>query len=83
LMLSGAYYPVRRLMVDNGYKINWDDYIPSISAYLGASKGEMYSLPFNNATAMLDWNKAAFAKIGKTAAPKTWEEAFADMRALK
>ncbi|MBR7518811.1 extracellular solute-binding protein, partial [Mycobacterium tuberculosis] len=43
----------------------------------------MFSLPFNNSTAMLYWNKAAFAKIGKTAAPKTWEEAFADMRALK
>jgi sn-glycerol 3-phosphate transport system substrate-binding protein len=43
----------------------------------------MFSLPFNNSTAMLYWNKGAFAKIGKTEAPKTWEEAFADMRALK
>ena len=83
LMLSGAYYPVRKLMADNGYEINWSDYIPSISAYFGSSKGELFSLPFNNSTAMFYWNKTAFAKIGKSAAPKTWEEAFADMRALK
>jgi sn-glycerol 3-phosphate transport system substrate-binding protein len=83
LMLSGAYYPIGKLMADNNVSINWDDYIPAISAYFGTSKGVLNSLPFNNSTAMLYWNKAAFAKIGKTEAPKTWEEAFADMRALK
>lgn len=83
LMLSGAYYPMKKLMSDNGIEVNWDDYIPAIWAYFGSSKGEMFSLPFNNSTAMLYWNKTAFAKIGKTEAPKTWEEAFADMRKLK
>jgi ABC-type glycerol-3-phosphate transport system substrate-binding protein len=43
----------------------------------------MFSFPFNSSTALLYWNKDAFQKIGKTEAPKTWEEAAADMKALK
>jgi sn-glycerol 3-phosphate transport system substrate-binding protein len=43
----------------------------------------MYSFPFNSSTALLYWNKDAFQKIGKTEAPKTWEEAAEDMKALK
>lgn len=83
LMLSDAYYPAYKLMADNGYKINWDNYFPGIRAYYASSKGEMFSFPFNSSTALLYWNKDAFQKIGKTAAPKTWEEAAADMKALK
>lgn len=83
LMLSGAYMPVDKLMADNGYKIDWTNYFPGISAYFATSKGEMNSMPFNNSTALLYWNKDAFQKIGKIEAPKTWEEAEADMTALK
>ncbi|HEY4164759.1 MAG TPA: extracellular solute-binding protein [Dongiaceae bacterium] len=83
LMLSDAYYPVSKLMADNGYQVNWNDYLPGIRGYYATSKGEMYSFPFNSSTALLYWNKDAFQKIGKTEAPKTWEEAASDMKALK
>ena len=83
LMLSDAYYPAFKLMDDNGYKIDWNDYFTGIRAYYASSKGEMYSFPFNSSTALLYWNKDAFQKIGKSEAPKTWEEAEADMKALK
>ena len=83
LMLSDAYYPAYKLMEDNGYKINWENYFPGIRAYYASSKGEMFSFPFNSSTALLYWNKDAFQKIGKSAAPATWEEAAADMKALK
>ena len=83
LLLSEAYVPARKLMADNGYKINWDDYIPAISNYYANSKGELNSFPFNSSTAMFYWNKDAFAKIGKTAAPKTWDETFDALKALK
>ena len=83
LMLSDAFYPVNKLMADNGYKIDWNNYFPGISNYFANSKGELYSMPFNNSTALLYWNKDSFAKIGKTEAPKTWEEAADDMKALK
>jgi sn-glycerol 3-phosphate transport system substrate-binding protein len=83
LMLSEAYYPADKLMADFGYDVNWDDYFPGIARYYATSKGEMYSFPFNSSTALLYWNKDAFAKIGKDHAPATWEEAAEDMRALK
>jgi sn-glycerol 3-phosphate transport system substrate-binding protein len=83
LMLSDAYYPASKLMKDNGYNIDWNDYLPGIRGYYATSKGEMYSFPFNSSTALLYWNKDAFQKIGKTEAPATWEEAAEDMKALK
>lgn len=83
LMLSEAYLPAPKLMEENGYKINWGDYFPGIGNYYANSKGVLNSFPFNSSTAMLYWNKEAFAKIGKTEAPKTIEELAADMKALK
>ena len=83
LMLSDAYYPANKLMADNGYQVDWSNYFPGIRAYYATSKGDMYSFPFNSSTALLYWNKDAFQKIGKSEAPKTWEEAAADMKALK
>ena len=83
LLLSEAYVPARKLMEDNGYKINWDDYIPAISNYYADSKGVLNSFPFNSSTAMFYWNKDAFGKIGKTEAPKTWDEVFETLKALR
>lgn len=83
MMLSDAFVPAYKLMEDNGYKIDWGDYIGGIAGYYASSKGLMFSFPFNSSTPLLYWNKAAFAKIGKTEAPKTWEEAHADAEALK
>jgi sn-glycerol 3-phosphate transport system substrate-binding protein len=83
LMLSDAFYPANKLMADFGYKIDWNNYFPGIANYFANSKGDLYSMPFNNSTALLYWNKDAFAKIGKSDAPKTWEEAADDMKALK
>jgi sn-glycerol 3-phosphate transport system substrate-binding protein len=83
MMLSEAFVPAAQLLKDNGYAIDWNDYIGGISGYYASSKGEMFSFPFNSSTALLYWNKAAFEKIGKSEAPKTWEEAKADAEALK
>lgn len=83
MMLSDAFVPAYELMEKNGYKIDWKDYIGGIAGYYASSKGQMFSFPFNSSTPLLYWNKTAFEKIGKTAAPKTWEEAHADAEALK
>jgi len=83
MMLSGAYKPADKLMEENGYKIDYADYFPGIARYYATSKGEMLSFPFNSSTPLMYWNKDAFAKIGKTEAPKTWEDVGADLKALK
>lgn len=82
MLLSGAVVPVNQLMADNGYKIDWDNYIPGIKAYYATAKGDLWSMPFNSSTALLYWNQDAFGKIGKDA-PKTWEEVGDDLAALK
>ncbi len=83
IMLSGAFYPAKKLMADMGYKVDWNDYFSGIKSYYATSKGDMYSFPFNSSTPLLYWNKDAFAKIGKDHAPATWEEAAEDFKALK
>ena len=83
LMLSGAFVPAKKLMSDAGYEVKWADYFPGIANYYATSDGELLSFPFNSSTAVLYWNKDAFAKIGKTDGPKTYEEVEEDARALK
>ena len=83
MMLSGAFVPAHELMAKNGYTIDWSKYISSISDYYANSKGELYSFPFNSSTALLYWNKDAFAKIGMTEAPKTWDEVAVAAKKMK
>jgi len=82
-MLSGAIYPANQLVKDFDLKFDWSDYFPGISNYYATSKGDMWSFPYNSSTALLYWNKDAWKKIGKTTAPATIEEWFADLRKMK
>jgi sn-glycerol 3-phosphate transport system substrate-binding protein len=83
MLLSEAFVPANKLMAGNGYNIDWNNYFGGIKAYYATAKGDMYSMPFNSSTPLLYWNQDAFKKIGKDAAPKTWEEVAEDMKALK
>jgi len=74
LMLSEAYVPVRQLMEENGYDIDWSGYFPGVASYYSTSKGELLSMPFNSSTAMIYYNTDALAKVGFEGTPKTWTE---------
>ncbi len=82
-MLSGAIYPVDKFAKDYNININWADYFPAIADFFGTSKGVLWSLPYNNSTALLYYNKDALAKIGKTAPPATFAELNDDALAMK
>jgi sn-glycerol 3-phosphate transport system substrate-binding protein len=82
-MLSGAIYPANQFAKDFGLDIDWADFFPGIASYFATSKGELWSFPYNNSTAVFYWNKDQWAKIGKTKAPETWAELGADLKALK
>ena len=82
-MLSGAIVPAVQFAKDHGMTVDWNGYFGGIKNYYATSKGEMWSFPYNSSTAMFYWNKDAWAKIGKTEAPKTWSEYAADLKALK
>lgn len=83
LMLSKAYVPARKLMEDNGYKIDWANYFPGIANYYATSTGEMNSFPFNSSTAMFYYNVDAFQKAGIDFKPDTWEQVEEAARKLK
>lgn len=83
LMLSGAYIPVRQLMEENGYKIDWSNYFSGIASYFSTSQGELLSMPFNSSTAMFYYNTDALKKVGFEGAPQTWEQVEKVARDLK
>lgn len=83
LMLSGAYIPVRQLMEENGYKIDWSNYFSGIASYFSTSQGELLSMPFNSSTAMFYYNTDALQKVGFEGAPQTWEQVEKVARDLK
>lgn len=82
-MLSGAILPAVEFAKDHGIEMDWASYFPGIANYYATSTGEMWSFPYNSSTAVLYWNKDAWAKIGKSEAPKTWAEFGEDLKAMK
>ena len=74
LMLSDAYVPVRQLMDENGYKIDWSNYFSGIASYYSTSEGELLSMPFNSSTAVIYYNTDALAKVGFEGTPTTWTQ---------
>lgn len=83
LMLSGEFYPVKKLMEDAGLTIDWANYFPGIANYYSASNGDFFSMPFNSSTPVYYYNKDQFAKAGISEAPLTWEGMEAAFKALK
>lgn len=82
-MLSGAIYPANKFAKDYGIDVDWSKYFPGIANYYATSGGDMWSFPYNSSTAVMYWNKDAWAKIGKDKAPATWAEFGEDLKALK
>ncbi|MGV3490634.1 MAG: extracellular solute-binding protein [Devosia sp.] len=74
LMLSGAFLPVKQLMEENGYDINWADYNSGVASYFSTSTGELLAMPFNNSTAMFYYDTDALKAVGFEGLPGTWEE---------
>ncbi|OLP57718.1 glycerol 3-phosphate ABC transporter [Xaviernesmea oryzae] len=83
MMLSKAFVPAKKLMADNGYKIDWDNYFPGIANYYATAGGELLSFPFNSSTAVIYYNMSAFEKAGVTAKPETWEDVAEAAKKLK
>ena len=48
MMMSGAIYPVYELMADNGYKIDWSQYLQPVLSYYMNADGNLMSMPFNS-----------------------------------
>ncbi|MBF0455224.1 MAG: sn-glycerol-3-phosphate ABC transporter substrate-binding protein UgpB [Magnetococcales bacterium] len=76
MAVGHAIRPIADVMSDGGEPFDPDHYIPTISSYYTSKDGRLLSLPFNNATPVLYYNKSAFKKAGLNPdhPPKTWEQ---------
>ncbi|WP_320201302.1 extracellular solute-binding protein [Agrobacterium sp. rho-13.3] len=83
MMLSKAFVPAKKLMADNGYNIDWNNYFPGIANYYATAAGELNSFPFNSSTAVFYYNVSAFEKAGITGKPDTWEDVAEAAKKLK
>src|ERR1700732_3989802 len=61
---KGAVQPGYQLMTDAGEKFDPQTYLPTVTGYYSTADGKMLSMPFNSSTAIVYWNKDAFAKAG-------------------
>ena len=78
MMLSGAIYPVYKLMADQGYKIDWSTYLQPVLSYYVDENGNLLSMPFNSSTPVMYYNADMFKKAGidfpSKTKPLTWDQ---------
>ena len=78
MMLSGAVYPVYKLMADAGYDIDWNNYLQAVLSYYMDADGNLMSMPFNSSTPIMYYNVDMFKKAGlkplSKSQPVTWDE---------
>jgi sn-glycerol 3-phosphate transport system substrate-binding protein len=78
MMLSGAIYPVYKLMADQGYKIDWDSYLQPVLSYYVDENNNLLSMPFNSSTPVMYYNVDLFKKAGidlpSKTDPLTWDQ---------
>lgn len=78
MMLSGAIYPVYKLMADQGYKVDWSGYLQPVLSYYVDDKNNLLSMPFNSSTPVMYYNVDLFKKAGidmpSKTEPLTWDQ---------
>jgi sn-glycerol 3-phosphate transport system substrate-binding protein len=86
MMAAGpATKQVWQLAKETGVALDPSKYIPGVRGYYALSDGRQASMPFNASTAVMWYNKDAFAAAGldPDKAPATWEETMAAARKVK
>jgi sn-glycerol 3-phosphate transport system substrate-binding protein len=85
LAAGPATKQVWQLAQETGVALDPALYIPGVRGYYSLSDGRQASMPFNSSTAMMWYNKDAFAAAGldPEKPPATWADTVAAARAIK
>jgi sn-glycerol 3-phosphate transport system substrate-binding protein len=85
LAAGPATKQVWQLAQETGVDLDPAAYIPGVRGYYSLADGRLASMPFNSSTAVMWYNKDAFASAGldPEKAPATWPEVIAAARAIK
>lgn len=73
---QGVIVPLHQLLKETKVTLDENDFIPAILSYYSDKTGHLIALPFNSSTAVLYYNKDAFAKakLDPNKPPATWPE---------
>jgi sn-glycerol 3-phosphate transport system substrate-binding protein len=85
LAAGPATKQVWKLAEETGVALDPAAYIPGVRGYYSLPDGRLASMPFNSSTAVMWYNKDAFAAAGldPEKAPATWPEVITAARAIK
>ena len=85
LAAGPAVKQVWQLIAETGVAIDPNAYIPAVRGYYSLADGRLAAMPFNSSTAMMWYNKDAFARAGldPEAPPKTWQDVVQAARTIK
>jgi len=85
LAAGPATKQVWQLAQETGIKLDPASYIPGVRGYYSLPDGRLASMPFNSSTAVMWYNKDAFAAAGldPEKPPATWADTIAAGRAIK
>jgi len=82
MLNSGAIIPVPELMEQQGYDINWGDFVAPVSGFFLVD-GLPAAMPFNNSTPIFWFNGDMFKQAGFDAPGETWQEVEKQLYAIK
>jgi sn-glycerol 3-phosphate transport system substrate-binding protein len=85
LAAGPATKQVWKLAEETGVVLDPSIYIPGVRGYYSLTDGKLASMPFNSSTAVMWYNKDAFAAAGldPEKAPSTWSDVVSAARAIK
>lgn len=82
MLNSGAVIPVPELMEQQGYDIDWDDFVAPVSGFFLVD-GVPAALPFNSSTPIFWYNGDMFKQAGFDAPGETWQDVEKQLYAIK
>lgn len=82
MVYSGATRPVPELMEEQGFKIDWSDFVAPIAEYYYVD-GKPMAMPFNSSTPVFWYNADHFKAAGFDKPGETWQEVEKQLYAIK
>ncbi len=79
---SGATKPVPELMEEQGYDIDWSNFVAPVAEYY-FQDGKPAAMPFNSSTPVFWYNADHFKAAGFDAPGETWQEVEQQLYAIK
>ena len=82
MLNSNAIVPVDELMADQGYDIDWSDFVAPVASFYMVD-GKAAAMPFNSSTPIFWYNADHFKAAGFDKPGDTWQEVEKQLYAIK